>query len=83
MLTTLTPNDRVKLKNKFDEISNSYTRIEAERELIKEILSDIKEQFEIAPKVSRKLAKIRHKRNLQEVVAESQEVEETYTDIFA
>jgi hypothetical protein len=83
MFNTLTPNDRIKLKGKFDEISNSYTRIEAERDLIREILNDIKEEFEIAPKISRKLAKIRHKRNLQEVVAETQEVEETYTDIFA
>lgn len=83
MLHTMSESDRAELKNKFDEISNSYTRIEAERDLIRDILNDIKEKFEVPPKIARKLAKIRHKRNLQEVVAESQEVEETYTELFS
>jgi len=83
MLTALNPSDKVKLKGKFEEISNSYTRIEAERELIREILSDIKDDFEIPPKIARKLAKIFHKRNLQEVVAENEEITEAYDEVFS
>jgi hypothetical protein len=83
MLNTLTESQRADLKNRFGEISNSYTRIEAERELIREILNDIKENFEILPKISRKLAKIYHKRNLQEVVAENEELAETYNELFS
>lgn len=83
MLTSLNPSDKVKLKGKFEEISNSYTRIEAERELIREILSDIKDDFEIPPKIARKLAKIFHKRNLQEVVAENEEITEAYDEVFS
>ena len=83
MMTTLNPADKAKLKGKFEEISNSYTRIEAERELIREILSDIKEEFEMPPKIARRLAKIYHRRNLQEVVAENEEVTETYDEVFS
>jgi len=83
MLTALNPSDKVKLKGKFEEISNSYTRIEAERDLIREILSDIKDDFEIPPKIARKLAKIFHKRNLQEVVAENEEITEAYDEVFS
>lgn len=82
MHISLSPDQKVKLKNKFEEISKSLTRIAAERDLIKEILGDIKDEFEIAPKVSRKLAKIYHKRNLQEVVAEHSEVTDTYETLF-
>jgi hypothetical protein len=83
MLTTLNPTDKAKLKGKFDEISNAYTRIEAERDLVKEIFADIKDEFEIIPKVTRKLARIYHKRNLQEVVAENEEVTEAYDQLFS
>jgi hypothetical protein len=82
MLSTLTHSQKVVLKGKFDEISNSYTRIAAERDLIKDILSDVKDQFEIPPKIARKLAKVYHKRNLQEVVAENEELAETYNELF-
>jgi hypothetical protein len=50
---------------------------------VKEIFADIKDEFEIVPKVTRKLARIYHKRNLQEVVAENEEVTEAYDQLFS
>lgn len=77
-----TKQQKISLKNKFDEISNSLTRISAERDLIKEILDDIKQEFSMPPKVARKIAKIHHKRNLQEVVSDHSEVIDTYEELF-
>jgi hypothetical protein len=70
------------IKNKFTEISNSMTRQQGEKDLVKEILTDLKDQFELPPKLARKLAKAFHKRNLDEVRAEHEEFEETYETVF-
>lgn len=82
MLQKYTPTQLKEIKGKFDEISNSLTRIEAERDLIKEIFSDLKETYEVPPKIARKLAKTYHKRNIQEVVAEHSDFQETYDTVF-
>jgi hypothetical protein len=63
------------------EISNSLTRMEAERDLIKEILSNVKDQYELPPKYTRKLAKIYHKQNFIQVKEEQAEVEQLYESI--
>jgi len=70
------------IKNKFTEISNSMTRVQGEKDLMKEIYTDLKDQFELPPKMARKLAKAFHKRNLAEVRAEHEEFEETYETVF-
>lgn len=80
-MTTLSPNDKVVIKNALQEISNSLTRNEAERDNIKEIINKISEEYQINKKIIRKLAKIYHKRNLTEVVAEQEEVTDTYQAI--
>ena len=77
-----TPEQILTIKNKFTEISNSMTRQQGEKDLIKEILIDLKDQFELPPKMARKLAKAYHKRNLEEVRAEHEEFESTYETVF-
>jgi len=82
MLHTLTQEQRRALKGRFEELSNSMTRVESERDLMKDIYNGIKEEFEIQPKLSRKLAKTYHKRDIHEVTAEADELEEIYTELF-
>ena len=82
MLTTLTSEQKKDLKNKFMEISNSMTRIEAERDHMKEIYQDLKETFEMHPKIARRLAKAYHKQAYQQMVAEEEEFQETYSEVF-
>lgn len=77
-----TPADLQEIKNRFTEISNSWTRVSAEKDLVKEIFQDLKEEYEIPPKLARKLARAYHKRNVQEVVAEDNEFAETYDRVF-
>ncbi len=76
------PQQIKEIKIKFDEIDNALTRSAAEKELVKEIIKDLKEKYEIPPKMARKLAKAYHKRNLQEVRAEHEEFETTYETVF-
>jgi DNA-binding transcriptional regulator GbsR (MarR family) len=75
------PSDRKAVYDALREISNSLTRMEAERDLIKETLNMVKDQFELPPKYTRKLAKIYHKQNFQELKAEQAEVEDLYEKI--
>lgn len=69
------------VKNCLQEISNSYTRIQAERDLIKEILQRMEDEFQMQKKLSRRLAKVYHKRNIEEEVAASEELSEIYDQI--
>lgn len=64
--------------NCLQEMSNSMIRIEAERDHMKAILEKMKTEFEITPKIGRRLAKTFHKRSYEEEVASNQEFSEAY-----
>ena len=72
-MVTLTDEQKKQLKGAIQEISNSLTRVEAERDLIKDILQDIEDKFELPKKYTRKIAKIYHKQNFKEVQEEQTE----------
>ena len=76
------PEDKNKVNNSIKEISNSLTRIEAERSLINEILADLQDEFELPKKYMRRLAKVYHKQNLNEVKTETEELEDLYNEII-
>lgn len=69
---------KVAIKSCLQEISNSLTRMEAERENIKEIVNRMAQEFEMNKRISRKLARIFHKRNIEEERAEQEEINTTY-----
>ena len=73
--------DKAKVLGCLQEISNSLTRIEAERDLIKEILQKMQDEHEIPKKLSRKLAKVYHKRNYEEELAEQNDFVEVYESV--
>jgi archaellum component FlaC len=75
------PEDRKKILGAIQEISNSLTRVEAERDLIKDILQDIEDKFELPKKYTRKVAKIYHKQNFKEVQEEQSELETIYETV--
>lgn len=78
---TVTSGDKPKILSCLQEISNSLTRVEAERDLIKEILERMQDEFELPKKMSRKLAKVYHKRNFEEEVAEQSDFQEVYESV--
>jgi hypothetical protein len=77
----MAPVDKAKVLGMLQEISNSLTRIEAERDLIKEILDRLQEECEIPKKLGRKLARVYHKRNFEEEVASQNDFVEIYEKV--
>jgi hypothetical protein len=73
--------DKAKVLGCLQEISNSLTRIEAERDLIKEILQKMQDECELPKKLSRKLARVYHKRNYEEEVAEQSDFQTVYENV--
>ena len=73
--------DKAKVLGCLQEISNSLTRIEAERDLIKEILQKMQDECEIPKKLGRKLARVYHKRNYEEEVAEQSDFQSIYETV--
>ena len=78
---TIKDGDKAKILGCLQEISNSLTRIEAERDLIKDILQRMQDEFELPKKLSRKLAKTYHKRNFEEEVASQNDFVEIYETV--
>jgi uncharacterized FlaG/YvyC family protein len=75
------PADRTKIKKMLGEISNSMTRIAAERDLIKETISELSKEFELPKKYLNRMAKVYHKQNFQIEQANHEEFEDLYTSI--
>ena len=75
------PADRKKIEQALQEISNSLTRTEAERDLIKDIIKETCDKFELDKKIFRRMAKVYHRRNYSEEVAEHEQFELLYENI--
>lgn len=84
MSNIIIPSDEVSRKKIFgamQEISNSLTRMDAEKELIKEIVTDLSKEYELPKKILNKMAKTYHKRNFSEEVATNDAFETLYETI--
>ena len=80
-MTLSSDEDKKKLHAAIVEISNSMTRIEGERDLIKETVKDLSDAYQIPKKTISKIAKTYHKQNFSQAVAENEEFEELYEKI--
>jgi hypothetical protein len=74
--------DKTRIKNCIQEISNAMTLMDAQRDFIKEAINSCVEDVEIDKKHLRKMANIYHKQNLSEVVGEVEDVEALYEGIL-
>lgn len=77
----LTPNELLKLESALKDMSTSMTRVQAERDLQKNVIGDICEELNLNKKVFRKLAKTYHKQNFADEVASHQEFEQLYATV--
>jgi len=73
--------DRSKIKKMLAEISNSYYRIAAEKDLIKETIADLSKEFDIPKRTLNKMARIYHKQSYSQEQQEFEEFEELYESI--
>ena len=67
--------DRKRIKSAMEEISNSYVRVEAERDFVKEAINSLSEEVDVPKNILRKMAKIYHKQNMADVVSELEDIE--------
>lgn len=81
MLTTLGPNDKIKLLGALKDISTSMTRIESEKDLQKNVRNDICKELDLNKKVFNKLAKTYHKQNFSEEVELHTQFENLYETV--
>jgi len=77
----LTSNDKLKLEGALKDMSASMTRVEAERDLQKNVIGDICEELNLNKKVFRKLAKVYHKQNFDDEVNTHHEFEKLYETV--
>lgn len=73
--------DRQAIKGAMSEISNAYTRMEAEREFVREALKELEDKVDIKAKYLRKMSRIFHKQNLLELTSEMEDLEGLYEAI--
>jgi glucose-6-phosphate-specific signal transduction histidine kinase len=79
---TLNPEEKKKLEKAIQELSNSMTRVDAEKDLMKDIIQETHDSIGVDKKYIRKLATIWHKQNVNEVKTETDEVMELYEELF-
>ena len=77
----LTPEQKKDLQNAIREISNSMTRTEAERDLIKDIVKAQSDNLQITKKIISKIAKTFHKQSLHQEVADHEDFVELYEKV--
>jgi len=81
MGTIVDPGLKVKLKNAMAEASSAMSRIEGEREIIKDIINEISDTQGIDKKVLRRIFKVYHKQNFQDEKDLADEVENIYESV--
>lgn len=75
------PEDLKKIRGAMDEISNSMTRMEAERDLVKEIKLNLKEDHQLPLKLISMMAKTYHKSNYSEEQSQFEDFELLYETV--
>lgn len=75
------PVTRKQIKDALVEISNAFTRAEAERDLVSNIIENVVADTGIDAKVFRKMARTYHKQNFKQEVEENRAFEEFYENV--
>lgn len=81
MAVNLQPDEKKKLIGALRDMSNSMTRVQAEKDLQKNVKKDICEELDLDKKVFAKLAKTFHKQNFPEEVEQHERFEELYETV--
>ena len=69
------PEDLKRIRGCMEEMSNSFTRMEAERDFQKEAINALAEECEIPKSILRKTARAFHNQNVSDLIAEVSDIE--------
>lgn len=81
-IQSLSEADKTKLKEAIKELDGSFTRVAAERDHQKAILSDLHEKLGVNKKIVRRMARVYFKANFQEEQDENSQFEEFYKEVL-
>lgn len=73
--------DKQKILGVLKEVSNAMTRIESERDYIKDAIKTAAEEHQLEKKVLRKMATTYHKQNFEQLQGETEEFVQLYETI--
>jgi phytoene/squalene synthetase len=76
------PKDRKEIKDVIEQISNSMTRIEGEKEYQKEAFKELSERFEVDQKWLKKMATDYHKDTYSKTVGDLEDYSLLYENII-
>jgi hypothetical protein len=74
--------DRKAIKGAVSEAVASIIRMDAEKDLLKNIKKDVKEKYDISPSLFGKMVNVYVKQNYGEVIANNSEFEDMYAQLF-
>ncbi len=72
------PADRKKIMDAMSEISNAYTRIDSEKEYVKDALDTLSKTYNLPKRVLSKLSKVMHKGNFEEEAGNFEDFSDLY-----
>lgn len=75
------PQDRQTLKLMLVEMTHCFSRIDSEREQLKEIKKEIKEKFGLGPKMANKVAKTLYLQDFEDQQSENEEFERIFVTL--
>jgi hypothetical protein len=78
----LSPEDKKTLRKAILELNDSMTRVGAERDLQKEIITETFDKIGVDKKMIRKIARVYYKANFNEEVESANDFEEFYQEVI-
>ena len=81
-MTTYTKPELKAIADAAREMSDSMTRVDAEKDLQKDIVANIKDKFEMKPADFNKMVKVYHEQKLSEINQKHEEFVELYESVF-
>jgi MoaA/NifB/PqqE/SkfB family radical SAM enzyme len=82
MLMLSNPKDKEKLEAGIKELSNSMTRVDAEKDFQKDAIGNLADELGIKKQYIAKIAQVYHKQTFVKMQAEHEEIEELYESVF-
>lgn len=75
--------DRKKIMDAMQEISHCYTRIEGEKEYVKDAIAEISKTYSLPKRMLNKLSKVLHKGNFDEEAGKFEELSDLYDSLVS
>lgn len=81
-IDSLDTEGKQRIRDAIKMFSDSLARMDSEREYQKNLLDDLSDKYGVDTKLIKKIAKVHHKSNFQDVVHENEEFHTSFETVF-